>query len=87
MRSDQKHPDSGQKVVLVSLPDGFLDDLPHEDQVAITDMIGVPISLVGYDEDGRAELEFVEPARPGHHHTIWVDLKHIRAYESGDLER
>jgi len=80
MGSDQERPDPGQKVVLVSLPDGFLDDLPQEDQVAISAMIGVPISLVGYDEDGRAELEFVEAARPGHHHTIWVDAKHVRAY-------
>ena len=63
-----------------SLPDGFLDDLPKEDQDAITAVIGVPISLVGYDEDGRAELEFAETARPGHHVTIWVDAKHIRAY-------
>ena len=75
------------KVVLVSLPDRFLDDLPQEDQVAISGMIGVPISLVGYDEDGRAVLEFAEAARPGHHHTIWVDVKHIRVYQSGDLKR
>jgi hypothetical protein len=81
MASDQEKPDAGQKVVLVSLPDRFLDDLPQEDQDAMTAIIGVPISLVGYDEDGRAELEFAEAARPGYHHTIWVDAKHIRAYQ------
>jgi hypothetical protein len=80
MTDQQKKPDPGERVVLVSLPQGFLDDLPEEDQRAITAIVGVPLSLGGYDESGRAQLDFAEPARPGHHHTIWVDARHIRAY-------
>lgn len=79
MATDQEKPGAGQKVVLVSLPDRFLDDLPQADREAISAIIGAPVSLVGYDEDGRAELEFTVAARPGHHGTIWIDAKHIRA--------
>ena len=39
--------------------------------------MGKPIRLSGYDEDGRAELEFRE--KNGTYHTIWVDSKFIKA--------
>ena len=51
-------PKPGELVVLAEVPSGFLDDLPLEDQQAIVDVVGKPIVLRGYDDDGRAELEF-----------------------------
>jgi hypothetical protein len=69
----RKKPHEDKQVVLVGLPSGFLDGLPVEDQRAITAMIGQPVTLVGYDEDGRAELEFADPFDgPNSSHTIWV---------------
>jgi hypothetical protein len=77
MATDEERPDAGAKVVLVSLPAGLLYGLPEEDQKAIAAIVGIPVSLAGYDEDGRAELEFAG-LRRGQHHTIWVDAKFIR---------
>ena len=50
----------GQKVILKSLPPGFIDDLPGEDQRAISAAVGKPINLNKYERDGRAELEFID---------------------------
>jgi hypothetical protein len=54
----------------------MLDDLPAEDQEAITEIIGKSILLVEYDEDGRAELEFQD--RNGNLHFIYVSPEFIR---------
>jgi hypothetical protein len=40
------------------VPPGLLDDLPTEDRKAISNVVGKPIVLNEYDDDGRAELEF-----------------------------
>jgi hypothetical protein len=53
-----RKPQPGDKVVLKALPAGFTDDLPEDEQRAISARIGRPIMLMGYDRDGRAELEF-----------------------------
>ncbi len=47
-----------QNVVLNQLPPGFLCGLPEADKKAILSVVGKPVRLVGYDDDGRAELEF-----------------------------
>jgi hypothetical protein len=78
MTAEAKKPNAGDVVVLVRLPPGLLNDLPQEDQTAIASSVGKPVLLVGYDEDGRAELTFAEAARRGHHHTIWVEPSFIR---------
>jgi hypothetical protein len=69
-------PKPGELVVLVELPQGFLDDLPLEDQQAINEVVGKPILLKEYDDLGRAELAFRE--RDGMLHYIYVDPKFIR---------
>jgi hypothetical protein len=71
-----KKPKPGDMVVLTEVPPGFLDDLPIEDQQAISEVVGKPIRLNDYDEDGRAELEFTD--RDGNGHFIWVSPKFIR---------
>jgi hypothetical protein len=63
----------GQKVLLKTLPRGFIDDLPPEDQRAISEAVGKPVVLNGYGEDGRAELEFTD--REDVIHFIYVDPK------------
>ncbi|MGZ4731446.1 MAG: hypothetical protein ACXVZH_04820 [Terriglobales bacterium] len=64
-----------QQVVLKALPPGFLDDLPVEDQDVISKAVGKPITLNGYEDDGRAELEFTDTE--GVIHIIYVDPKFI----------
>jgi hypothetical protein len=66
----------GQKVILTALPPGFLDDLPEEDQRAISAVVGTRIRLRGFDDVGRAELEFQE--QNGTFHTIFVARKFIQ---------
>jgi hypothetical protein len=74
----RKHlPRVGGKGVLEKLPPGLIDGLPEEDQKAISVIVGVPIRLSGYDEDGRLELEFVEGS--GTIHSIYVDRKYVKA--------
>ena len=51
-------PNPGDMVVLTAIPQGFLDDLPEEDQQSITEIVGKPVLLNEYDDAGRAELEF-----------------------------
>ena len=53
MASERENPHACQKVIFLELPPGLVDGLPEEDQRAR--------SLVGYDEDGRAELFFDDP--------------------------
>jgi len=53
-----------------------LDDLPAERQQAITEIVGKPIALNRYDEDGRAELEFRD--RSGNFHFVYVRPDFIR---------
>ena len=71
-------PKPGDKVVLKALPPGFLDDLPENEQRAISARTGRPIMLMGYDRDERAELEFM--AQDDSIHTLYVDLKFIRPW-------
>jgi hypothetical protein len=68
----------GDKVVRKALPPGFVDDRPEEEQRAILARIGRPIMLMGYDRDGRAELEFM--AGDDSIHTLYVDLKFVRPW-------
>lgn len=56
----RKKPKAGDKVILTGLPPGFLDNLPQEDQRAISAVVGKRVRLDEYDEGGRAELEFKE---------------------------
>jgi hypothetical protein len=62
--------------MLVKFPPGFVADLPREDQVAISDIVGKPNMLIGYDDTGRAELEFNDAN--GVTHSIWVKPQFIR---------
>jgi AraC-like DNA-binding protein len=59
-KAAQKKLSPGLKVVLKTLPPGFIDDFPAEDQRAISEAVGKPIILNGYEDDGRAELEFTD---------------------------
>ena len=76
--SDEKNLFSaGENVILLAVPAALLDGLPEEDQRAIAAMVGKPVTFVGYDELGQAELHFPDPFDVqtdefSHTHTIWV---------------
>ena len=74
--SQDEKPKPRDKVILTGLPVGFLADLPTEDQRAISAVIGKPIALNEYDEDGRAELEFTDGN--GNIHFIYVSSDFIK---------
>lgn len=78
----QRKPKAGATVLLIEVPKGMLEGLPPEDQEAIVDAVGKPIRLNTYDEDGRAELEFVD--RNGVVHFIYVKPDFISAYTQAD---
>ncbi len=78
-------PKPGNRVILVELPPGFLEDLPKDDQQAIEDAVGKPVRLNDYDEEGRAELEFKD--RSGCFHTIYVDPELIRVMSDSERDR
>jgi hypothetical protein len=75
MKRGSKKLKPGDKVLLTQLPPGLLSGLPREDQRAISEIVGKPILLVEFDDDGRAELEFVD--RNEVFHYIYVDPKFI----------
>ena len=66
-----------RKVILKTLAPGLLDNLPVEDQHAISEIVGKPVKLNEYDTDGRAELEFTDSEDVIHF--IYVDPKFIAA--------
>jgi hypothetical protein len=68
-------PKPGDTVVLTAVPPGMVEDLPSEDQQAITEIVGKPILLTQFDEDGRAELEFQD--RNGNFHVLYVQPEFI----------
>jgi hypothetical protein len=79
-------PKPGEMVVLTALPSGLLDGLPDDDQRAIQAIVGRPVLLRGYDEDGRAELHFDDPfdtrtEHSSHTHSIWVGADFIKHYQ------
>lgn len=77
MDSEPTKPKPGDLVLLMEAPPGLLEGLPAEDQKAISETIGKPIHFVGYDNDGRAELEFTDGA--GVIHFIYVSPSVIKA--------
>jgi hypothetical protein len=77
MNTQPKKPKPDEMVVLTGLPTGFLDDLPEEDKLAISGVVGKAIILNGYDEDGRAELEFTE--ENGTIHFIYVNPAFLKS--------
>jgi hypothetical protein len=85
VQDDKPHP--GEAVVLSRVPPGLLDGLPQEDQDAIVAFVGKPISLAGYDDDGRAELYFDDlfdgrTDDHSHTHSIWVAPEFIERHRS-----
>jgi len=74
----KKKPKPGEKVILKALPPGFIDDLPEEDQRAISAVVGKPIILNKYENDGRAELEFTD--NEDTIHFIYVDPRFMKLW-------
>jgi hypothetical protein len=75
--SSGKKPKRGDKVLLATLPPGLLRGLPREDQKAIREIVGKPVLLEEYDEDGRAVLTFTDSKNVWH--SIFVSPDYIKA--------
>ena len=56
---------------MLGLPFGFMDNQPQEDQRALLAAVGSQVKFNGYDEHGRAELEFRDDE--GSWHFIYLD--------------
>jgi len=67
----------GDAVILMALPQGFIDDMDLEDRQALSEVIGSQAVFKEFDEIGRAKLQFT--SRDGHLHFIWVEREFIRA--------
>ena len=74
---EKTRPEVGDMVMLKGVPPGFVDDLPGSDQIAIGKAVGTAVVLLGYDEDGRGELEFMD--EEGVIHTIFVQSDYYDA--------
>jgi hypothetical protein len=76
----------GRMVVLTRVPPGLLRGLPKRDMKAISAIVGKRILLVGYDDDGRAELKFTDSDDVIHF--IYVNPTFIRAAKAeGRIQR
>jgi hypothetical protein len=73
---DDMKPRPGDAVVLTRVPPGLLEGLPTEDQDAIAEVVGKPVKLVAFDDQGRAELEFTDSDEAIH--SIYVSPDFIR---------
>jgi hypothetical protein len=63
---------------MAELPPGLLQGLPREDQNAVRGILGKPVLLEEFDEDGRAVLAFTDSK--GIFHSIFVSPSYIRAH-------
>ena len=61
----------GDPVVLVGLPAALIADLPLADQQAILAALGTRVTLVGWDEEDRAEIQFEDSE--GGWHFLFID--------------
>jgi hypothetical protein len=67
---------AGDPVVVTHLPAGWLDDLPPEDQAAITAILGRRIQFSEYDadHDGYVEVVFVDDRGQTHFMNVRAEL-------------
>ncbi len=63
--------------MLGTVPPGLLRGLPREDQKAIREIVGKPVLLEEYDDDGRAVLTFTDSENM--EHSIFVRPEFIAA--------
>lgn len=61
---------AGDNVRVVEIPAQLPCGLPQEDQLAIRQQVGRTLIIAAFNEDGHAELEFIDGS--GCMHTIWL---------------
>jgi hypothetical protein len=76
MSANTKEFRSGDKVIVSSLPAGFLDGLDSDDQQAILEILGKPVTFNEIDEHGRAELMFTDCN--GIIHFVWIEPAQLK---------
>jgi len=75
----------GEMVILKSLPQRFLEDLPDEDRRAISAAVWQGVQFNEYDDARRAELEFKDAN--GVFHFIYVKPEFIGLPANGSTLR
>ncbi|MBI5695966.1 MAG: hypothetical protein HZC51_09565 [Nitrospirae bacterium] len=68
---------TGDNVIFMHASENLLRGLPEEDQRAIRSYIGEIVKVDNIDEEGYAELEFIEEDY-SESHTIWVEPRHLK---------
>ncbi len=69
----------GDRVRLLILEDWFFKDIPTGDVAFLKSCIGRETQVLGFDDYGHAELEFVKSNIVGDYrsHTVWVEQSWI----------
>jgi hypothetical protein len=63
----------GDMVTITQIPSTLVAGLPGEDQKAILECGGKTLRIVGFNNSGEAEIEFVDGANEAH--TIWLETQ------------
>lgn len=65
----------GDRVRLLKLEEWFFKNIEDDDMVFLKSCIGQETELLGFDDYGHAELEFVRSSTGEDYlsHTVWVD--------------
>lgn len=65
----------GDYVIYMRVTDHLLENLPVEEQEAIIAQTGKIFTVIGFNDYGKAELEFDDQRNPESvtYHTIWVE--------------
>jgi len=65
----------GDSVIFKHASEGLLRGLPSGDQLAIRNQEGNALEIIGFNDQGNPELEFVDES--GVRHSIWVENSNI----------
>ncbi|OYW55742.1 MAG: hypothetical protein B7Y80_04840 [Hyphomicrobium sp. 32-62-53] len=69
----------GDNVRLRTLEDWFFKDIDADSVAFLKSCVGKTTQILGFDEYGHAELEFLRPAIDGDYrsHTVWIEQSWI----------
>jgi hypothetical protein len=75
---------AGDSVKIIEIPVHIPYGLPQEDQLAIQEQIGKTLTVIAFNQNGEAELEFTDGS--GCFHTIWLSPCFLERIGSGRPE-
>ena len=69
---------SGDLVALVRLDESFFDGVEIETVEFLQTCIGLQTKVIGIDDYGHVEIEFLRSKDPYQMHTLWVDPSWVK---------